>query len=490
MRTILPSEMKALETRFMQRRGIPSLLLMERAAAGVAEAVARRAQPGLPVLFLCGCGNNGGDGFAAARLWRGMGGLSLIWRLPGKLSPDAEINERLAEEAGVEITTVEGLPPRLPLCGLIVDALFGTGLSRPPEGLAARLIELANASGVPIVAVDVPSGLDAATGLAAGAAIRAVETVTFHRIKTGLLLRSGCDYTGEITCWPILIPESEDDIGGLSVLTDAEAEAPRPRRKPSGHKGTCGTAVLLVGSLGMAGAAALCAEACIRAGSGLTKILCPREIVPVLQTLVPGATCIPIPDNREEAAATVREALKTTKRAAVGCGIGQDERLLPLLEAFREAPCPVVWDADALNLLAARRELLPLPAKDAVTPHPGEAARLLGRTAAEITAEPTESLRDLHGLCGCRVLLKGARSLMTDGADTAIHPTGTPALSQGGSGDILTGLICGLTGQGDLSGLDILRLACFLQVQAAKRAAEARGEISVTPEEIAHQIVL
>ena len=150
MRTILPSEMKALETRFMQRRGIPSLLLMERAAAGVVEAVARRAVPGLPVLFLCGCGNNGGDGFAAARLWQGLGGVSLVWRLPGKLSPDAEINERLAEEARVEITTVEDLPPRLPLCGLIVDALFGTGLSRPPEGLAAQLIELANAGGVTV----------------------------------------------------------------------------------------------------------------------------------------------------------------------------------------------------------------------------------------------------------------------------------------------------------------------------------------------------
>ena len=489
MRTILPSEMKALETRFMQRRGIPSLLLMERAAAGVVKAIARRAKPGLPVLFLCGCGNNGGDGYAAARLWQGMGGVSLVWRLPGKLSPDAEINERLAEEAGVEITTVEDLPPRLPLCGLIVDALFGTGLSRPPEGLAARLIGMANAGDVPIVAVDVPSGLDAATGIAAGPAIRAAETVTFHRIKAGLLLREGCDYTGEITCCPILIPEAEDDVGGMSVLSDWEAEALIPKRKPSGHKGTYGTAVLMVGSFGMAGAAALCAEACIRAGSGLTKIACPEAIVPVLQTLVPGATCIPLSGEAERDVPAVREALGTAARAAVGCGIGRDERLLPLLEAFREAPCPVVWDADALNLLAAHRELLPLPAKDAVTPHPGEAARLLGRTAAEITAEPTESLRDLHALCGCRVLLKGARSLMTDGADIAVNPTGTPALSRGGSGDILTGLICGLTGQGTLSGLDVLRLACFLQVRAAKRAAEVRGETGVTPEEIAHHIV-
>ncbi len=489
MRTIQPRDMKALETQFMKKRGIPSLLLMERAASGVVEAIARHIDLSVPVLFLCGCGNNGGDGFAAARLWQSRGGTSMIWRLSGTLTQDAEVNLRLAEEAGADITLLDSAVPQLPRCGLIVDALFGTGLSRAVEGLSAQLIQTVNASSIPILAVDVPSGLDASTGIASGPAIHAMETVTFHRVKSGLLLRNACDYTGKITCWPILIPESEDPYDGLSFLSDEEAAALLPRRKASGHKGTYGTSVLMVGSLGMAGAAALCAEACIRAGSGLTRILCPSTIVPVLQTLVPGATCIPLPDS-DEAVMVAHNALQTASRAAIGCGIGCEDKYLPLIKAFREASCQVVWDADALNLLSKHPELLPLPEKDIITPHPGEAARLQKSSSSAITAEPLESLRALQAHCGCHVLLKGARSLMTDGHTTAINPIGSPALSQGGSGDILTGLLCGLLGQGNLSTLEAMQLACYLQVKAAERAAAVHGISSVTPEEIAHQIYI
>ena len=189
MRTILPSEMKTLETQFMEKRGIPSLLLMERAAAGILEAISRHADPALSVLFLCGCGNNGGDGFAAARLWQNKGGTSIIWRLPGNLSRDAAVNLKLAEEAGATIVVLNEVPDHFPMCGLIVDAIFGTGLSRPPEGVAAQLINKVNETGIPVISVDIPSGLDAATGRADGAAVHANETITFHRIKTGLLLR-------------------------------------------------------------------------------------------------------------------------------------------------------------------------------------------------------------------------------------------------------------------------------------------------------------
>lgn len=490
MRTILPSEMKTLETQFMEKRGIPSLLLMERAAAGILEAISRHADPALSVLFLCGCGNNGGDGFAAARLWQNKGGTSIIWRLPGNLSRDAAVNLKLAEEAGATIVVLNEVPDHFPMCGLIVDAIFGTGLSRPPEGVAAQLINKVNETGIPVISVDIPSGLDAATGRADGAAVHANETVTFHRIKTGLLLRDGCEYTGQVTCWPILIPESEDPYSGLSVLTEAEAKAKIPKRKASGYKGTYGTSVLMVGSVGMAGAAALCAETCIRSGSGLTRILCPSAIVPILQMLVPGAICISLPEDAEEAVLAIRKALKDARKAAVGCGIGQNEQLIPLLQEFTKAGCPVIWDADALNLLATHRDLLPLPEKDTITPHPGETARMLQCTVAEVLSEPIESIKTLRQLCGCNVLLKGARSLMTDGRDYAVNPIGTPALSKGGSGDILTGLICGLTGQGNLSGLEVMQLACYLQVKAAERAAAVHGVTSVTPEEIAHNIVL
>ncbi len=490
VRTVLPSEMKALESDFMARRGIPSLLLMERAAAGVADAIARNTQAGASVLFLCGCGNNGGDGLAAARLWRGRKGGALVWLMPGRLSPDAEIQRQLAEEAGVEIRVLREIPDSLPQCSLAVDALFGTGLSRGVTGPAAELIALLDRSGVPVLAVDIPSGLDGATGRVNGAAVRAVETVTFHRAKPGLFLRQGCAYAGRITVCPILIPADTPPDEGLAFLTSEEAAALVPPRGPESHKGTFGTAVLCVGSVGMAGAAALCAEACIRAGSGLTRILCPEAIVPVLQTLVPGATCIPLPGDASLWPGIAEKALRGAVRAAIGCGLGQDEDLLPLLRAFRAASCPVVWDAEALGLLASHPDLLPLPAKDFVTPHPGEAARLLSCTTAEVTDEPLRSLAALRERCGCNVILKGARSLMTDGTDCAVNPIGTPALAMGGSGDILTGLLCGLIGQGIPTSLQTMQLACYEHVLAAERAAKAHGLTSPVPQEIAASIRL
>ncbi|MBR3494442.1 MAG: NAD(P)H-hydrate dehydratase [Clostridia bacterium] len=489
--TITPQAMQALEQGWMRERGVPPVLLMEHAALGLAAAIRRRcAGRELPVLFLCGPGNNGGDGYAAARLWRAEGGQSLVWELKAPASETAALVRSLALEAGVPVETLQAAPDQLPPCALIVDALFGTGLSRAPEGLPAALIRLANGSGVPVLAADIPSGLNGETGEAYDPCVQAAETVTFHRMKQGLLLRDGCRVSGEITVHPILIPPQAGDVPGLRFLTPEELPEILPRRAPDSHKGTWGRAVLLVGSPGMAGAAALCAAACIRGGCGLTKILCPPELVPVLQVLVPGATCQALPEDPEAAAALARQQLESADRAAVGCGLGTRESLLPLLRVFREAACPVVWDADALNLLARHPEALPLPAHHVITPHPAEAARLLGWDTGAVTREPLAALRALRERCGCRVLLKGARTLMTDGIHEAIQPIGTPALAKGGSGDVLTGLLTALLRRTRPAedALLPLQAACWLHVQAALRGAAELGEDALAPEELVRRI--
>ena len=480
--TITPGAMRALEKDYMALRGVPGALLMEHAAQAVCGALERRI-PGGRALFVCGPGNNGGDGYTAARLWRAVGGEALVWELSAPAGGDAAMNRALALEAGVTI-----LPPEnaLPPCDAAVDALFGTGLSRPVEGRAADVIRLLNESGLPVIAVDIPSGLCGETGRVLGEAVRAAETVTFHRLKPGLLLRDGPRCAGKLTVAPILIPDGFGTQEGLRCLEKADIARFLPPRPVDGHKGTFGRVAIFAGSLGMAGAAALCASAAIRAGAGLTTVLCREEILPMVQVLCPGAVCVPY-----TGAESAMRLLATADAAAVGCGLGQAEDALPALQAFRAASCPVVWDADALNLLARHDELLPLPGNAVITPHPGEAARLLGSMAAEITDAPLESLQALRDKCGCTVLLKGCRTLMTDGVHTAVNLQGTPALAKGGSGDVLTGLMVALLARRlPCTALEAVQLASMLHGLAGLRGAMKHGENCLTPTELAECIRL
>lgn len=479
--TITPDEMKALEQAYMKEYAVPGALLMEHAAQGVCAALARRV-PGGRALFLCGPGNNGGDGYAAARLWHAQGGKAAVMELSSSPSGDAAMNRSLALQSGVEITPAT-LP--LPACDVIVDALFGTGLSRPVEGLAAQLIHATNESGLPIIAVDIPSGLHGETGRVLGEAIRAAETVTFHRIKPGLLLRQGAAHAGAITVAPILIPRDYGTRNGLRCMEPEDIPTYIKPRPADAHKGTFGRVVIFAGSEGMAGAAAFAANAAIRTGAGLTTVLCRRSIIPVVQALAPGATCVPKED------ADVAHLLDTADAAVVGCGLGLSPDARPILENFRHAACPVVWDADALNLIAPYPRMLTLPENAVITPHPGEAARLLGCSVGHITEEPGQALQALHEKCGCHVLLKGARTLMTDGTHTAVNRHGSPALAKGGSGDILSGMLGALLARRmPCSQLETMQLAALLHGLAGIRAARQHGENCTTPADVIESIRL
>lgn len=479
--TITPDEMKALEAAYMDETGVPGALLMEHAAQGVVDALRRRV-PGGKALFLCGPGNNGGDGYAAARLWKAQGGRSQIWELSTNARGDAAMNRILAVQEGIPISSPQD---RLPDTDLVVDALFGTGLSKAIDGQAAELITLVNDSGLPVIAVDIPSGLDGLEGIPRGTAIRAAETVTFHRPKPGLFLCEGPNYTGQLTVWPILIPAAWGDIDGLRILKPEDIPCLLPPRLRVSHKGTFGRCVILAGSAGMAGAAAFCASACVKAGAGLTTLLCRGSLLPTLQLLVPEATCLPLPERNgcllPEAEEIAANALSHAQAACVGPGLGQGQDLLPLLRTFTEAECPVVWDADALNLLAEHDSLLPLKEQDVITPHPGEAARLLNTTISDIISSPLTALDSLHDLCGCAVLLKGARTLITDGLVSYVNLFASPALAKGGSGDVLAGILTALLARGQLPSVEAAALAALLHGLAGLRCATQNGEHCLTP---------
>ena len=502
MTTITPAQMKKLETRFMQENDVPGALLMEHAALGVVEAIARYTNKGT-VVFLCGPGNNGGDGYAAARLWKARGGKAHIVEITADVHGDALLNRNLAIQAGIPCEiAADDMYYDLPPCDVIVDALFGTGLSRVIFGAAGHLIHCAYDMnldhGTPIIAVDIPSGIDGTTGKMLGTAVRATETVTFHRIKQGLLLDDAPDYVGKITVQPIIIPEGGDldlEYDGMEILDQHDLDGDLFRRSQTCHKGDFGRVVLFCGSRGMAGAAALCANAAMRTGAGLTTILCRESLLPILQTLAPGAMCAVLPERDglllPEASEIARKALAKADAACIGCGLGQTSDVMPILRLFAKTECPVVWDADALNLLAKTDGILPLKESDVITPHPGEAARLLDCDVDEVTGDTMTALDRLHDLCGCTVLLKSARSLITDGIHTYCNMYTSPALAKGGSGDVLAGIITALLARRFpemyAAWFDSVHAAAYgalIHGLAGIRAAKLRGENCTLPTDI------
>lgn len=461
-RIITPARMQAMEQAFMQSTGTPGLLLMERAAQALVQALLRMTDGG--AVFFCGPGNNGGDGYAAAALYAAWGRKAWLWTLcdPSQLTGDARANWQRCVRLGLPVTWLDALPQAPPPgCGAVVDALFGTGLARPLTGLYAQAVAWINACGLPVLAVDMPSGT--AEGM-----VRADATVAFHRMKPAHALLPGRVNAGTVTVADIGLPQ-EAFADDFEVLTPEDVPGLLPVRALDTHKGTAGHALLLAGSTGMAGAAGLCANAAMRGGAGLVTVCCPDDVLPVMQALAPCATCV--------THGGFAAALQGKSALALGPGLGQGEAVAPLLLAALAAPLPQVWDADALNWLA--RHPRALGAHCVLTPHPGEAARLLGASVADVTADPIAAAEALATRYGATVLLKGATTVITGQGRRALNVVGTPGMATGGSGDVLTGLIAALLAQKEAP-FDAAQKAALLHGMAGIRAAQARGVRSLT----------
>ena len=462
---------------------------MERASEAVARECARSivAVPlrGERVVVLCGTGNNGGDGFGAARLLRHsplVGNVTvLLLGAREKVAGDAARMLGRLEAEGEAVATVEDTGGLEPLRGatLVVDALFGTGLSRPLEesSLPADAARLASSGRAFVVSVDVPSGLDSGSGLCDAPHVRADATVTFGFPKLAHLVAPAAGSCGRVTVADIgLLPPNGDDVAPEAVT--ARDVAPLFPRRPAGaHKGTFGTLGVVGGAVGMAGAAALAARAAFRCGAGKVVVVAAEDTRPSIHALVAEAT------TAGSIPGTGLTAL------AVGPGLGMSSASRELLDAALAAALPTVLDADALNLLAGRPGVLRgRTVATVLTPHPGEASRLLGVPTAEVTADPERAASRLADLSGAVVVLKGFRSVVAaPGGRTARVLAGNPGMASGGTGDVLTGAVGALLARG-LPAWDAAAAGAFLHGLAGDLVRERVGEETLAASDVAEAL--
>ena len=440
LRLISPAEMQASEKHYFETSSVPSIDIMEKAARALAGTVLRRFADVQKVFIACGPGGNGGDGYACARLLAEKGIECIIFASAPARSADAVENARRAAQLGIEIRTGE-LPEDQP--DLWIDCLYGTGLSRQPAGFAAELIRHMNlhrAAGAKTIACDIPSGLNGSTGEAHDPCVQADITLTFQLAKHGHFLQDGLDACGEVSIADVSFPADIFPEETVLRMLPSDIRGMLPRRRRNIHKGSCGHLLVIAGSLGMAGAAALCARAALRSGTGLVTVACPESIVPLLQIHAPCAMCIPLPEERgaisAEALPVLAEAFAGKSAVAVGPGLSR--RVPPgIIQAVLECGLNTVIDADALNIISENPQLkMLLRPHHILTPHPGEAARLLGRKCTD----PVADARELTAL-GCTAVLKGASRVIADGKRCIISASGGCGMARGGSGDVLTGVL-------------------------------------------------
>ncbi len=469
MELVTAAEMRELDRAAIEGRKIPSLRLMENAGQAVVREMARRFGPlrGKTVTIVAGKGQNGGDGFVVARLLRKAHCRARVALLcsPSALQGDAATNLKRFQKAGGRCRAVDKesaldsmLAPLFQTSDLLVDAIFGTGLNAPVKGIAASAIALMNASGRPIVAIDLPSGLDGDTGFALGAAITATLTVTLARPKHGLYLGVGPNHAGTVRVADIGIPADLIAAAKIPVtLLDIVEIRPLLHRRPrTAHKGTFGHAGIIAGSAGKTGAAAMAAMAALRVGTGLVTVAAPRSVSDALEAKLLEVMTCPVPETDartlSEQALEPLLAFAAGKTAlAIGPGIGTHPETQSLVRSLLVAvKRPMVLDADGLNAVAGYAEMLGRASGPLIlTPHPGEMARLLGTTSAAIQRDRLgAAVRLAHERNVC-VVLKGAGTIVAapDGR-LAVNSTGNPGMATAGTGDVLTGLIVGLLAQG------------------------------------------
>ena len=502
MKILSAAQTRELDQATMREQDLTSAQLMERAAQALLFWFYGEYGHGrvpADTLLLCGPGNNGGDGLALARLLHEARYAVRVALLPAdKQSADWQHNrQRLPEAVPVHEISAENLP-EIPADTVVIDALFGSGLSRPLTGLAAAVVAHLNAAPARVLAVDMPSGLFAdAPQPADSPVVRAAHTVSFGLPKLAFLLPQNAGFVGE---WQMEdIDLSADFIATAETpwhYTDAAAVAgtlaPRPRFS---HKGTFGHALLLAGSRGKMGAAVLSAGACLRGGVGLLTAHVPGCGYDILQISQPEAMCL---TDKQVNFITKLPKLPPYQAVGIGPGLGQEDATLAVLRKLLKAaakplektgqPLPLVIDADALNLLGSHRELLKLlPENTVLTPHPKEFERLT--EPARDDYHRLELLRDFATKYRCLVVLKGAYTcLATPTGELHFNSTGNPGMATGGSGDVLTGLLLALRAHAQLPAFAAVRLGVFAHGRAGDLAAAQTGQTGLVAGDIVRHI--
>lgn len=464
-------------TRELDRRAVESGIagdkLMERAGGG-AFAVLRRNWPeAREVVVFCGGGNNGGDGYVIARLAKEAGLRPRIIALAPeeKLKGDALVMARLARQAGIPVE--DDPAPDLQGVDVVVDALLGTGLKDAPRGAYEKAITVINGCGAPVLAVDIPSGLNADSGALAGEAVRARATVTFIGVKQGLLTGRGPGVCGRLYFDNLRVPQAVFDEVPASALRPCHEDiaSALPARPRDAHKGHFGHVLLAGGDYGFAGAVTMAGQAAARCGAGLVSLATRPEHCAAVLVRQPELMAHGIAEG-----ADVNGLLERATVLVVGPGLGQSDWSRNLLKQALAADLPLLLDADALNLLAAM-PTLPKRKNWVLTPHPGEAARLLDTDTASIQADRFAALEKLTALTGATVVLKGAGTLVGSPGQAlpSVISFGNPGMATGGMGDVLSGIIGALLGQG-LDTHQAASIGALTHAVAADYGAAEQGE--------------
>jgi ADP-dependent NAD(P)H-hydrate dehydratase / NAD(P)H-hydrate epimerase len=459
------SDVRRLDRAAIDQYGIAGVTLMERAGAAVHRLIRERWPRLQSLLVVCGSGNNGGDGFVVARLAQALGTdvQVIIIGDPARVQGDALTHLDACRAAGIQPRPWQGGQPVS--ADLIVDALFGTGLDRDVGGEAAAAIAAINAAACPVVAVDVPSGINADTGAVMGCAVRAAATMTFIGVKQGLLTGDAVDHVGQLCFDDLGVPAAVFETVPPAALrvTRNDLLPLLPRRARAGHKGQHGHVLVIGGDYGYAGAVRMAAEAAARTGAGLISVATRAAHAAALAANCPVLMC-----HGVETAADLDALIGRASVVAIGPGLGQADWGASLLSRILDSHASLIVDADALNLLArepAHRDNWVL------TPHPGEAARLLGIGTDSVQRDRFAAASAIRQRYGGVCVLKGAGTLVAADQGMALCSAGNPGMGSGGMGDVLTGVIAALVGQG-LGLADATRLGVCVHAEAGDAAAE------------------
>jgi ADP-dependent NAD(P)H-hydrate dehydratase / NAD(P)H-hydrate epimerase len=498
MRILNAAQMREADRYTIEDIGIPSLVLMENAGRQVVAAIEAAYEDRLDrrVAVLCGRGNNGGDGFVVARtlLQRGIDTAVFVIGALVDVRGDAKINLDILGRLGVTVVEIgdeqqwELHFSEISKCSLIVDAIFGTGLRAAVTGMLETVIADVNASDIPIVSIDLPSGLSADTPRLVGDCIDASLTVTLGAPKLPLVLPPGEAYAGDVVIADIGIPiEVFEGLDGsyVDLLTPEQLRGHVGPRAADSHKGDFGRVTIVAGSMGKTGAAHLAALGALRSGAGLVTVATPRSCLPIVASMEPALMTVPLPDD--DTGGVVPEAIERLLEVdydvlACGPGLGRTANAAAFVRALLDrATVPLVLDADAITVLADDPgHLSGSEERDVIiTPHPGEMARLVGSSISEVQANRIEVASTFATSHRVYVILKGHRTVIaTPEGKVYINPTGNPGMATGGTGDVLTGMIAAWLAQ-LLDAEAACRLAAFLHGAAGDLAEAREGQVSM-----------
>lgn len=508
MKVATAEQMQELDRKAVETYRIPGILLMENAGRGATEVILA-SFPDLrekKVAIIAGKGNNGGDGFVIARhlMNQGIPVKVILLTDPKSLRGDAETNHYIFHRMKGEVIPAPSIKDYQKVkrdvekAGLLIDAMFGTGLDAEVRGYYREVIDHLNALQKPIVAIDIPSGLNANTGKPLGVAVRATLTVTFGLPKMGLLLSPGTDYAGTLKVIDIGIPKNLVEEEKVQVHLLEEEEIRRflsvPRR-PDTHKGDYGHLLVIAGSVGKTGAAAMVCEAALRMGAGLVTLAIPKSLNAIMETKLTEVMTEPLPETPKQTLSlrafhSILRLCENKKAVVIGPGLGTFKETQSLiLKLIKSIDLPMIIDADGLNALAAQPKLLPISNRSIVlTPHPGEMARLTHSTVKEVQDNRMGISRNFSQSSHTHLVLKGYRTLIvTPKGEVYINPTGNSGLATGGTGDVLSGMIGGMVCQGfDL--LSSLQASVFLHGLAGDEVALELGEKSLVATDLIRKI--